>query len=306
MPHGFSSSKGNRMRAVLVAVAVVAVVAGCTSRSDRPPPRGAPTMSVTEAEAPPETGSDDEPEESQDPDNDPVPDIDESAYVGGGFAGVGAGGLGTIGYGWADDSGAAIGHLTVDHLVRDTSTPDAVESDHVDFQETPNFPVPPNPRVPVLKTTGNADVALIGPVDAKLAPVVELTDGTKLIATDYADAGEIKVGQRVCHSGQNEVTATMHEVCGLVVSVGATSNCTPKNGSSTCVVSVKSERTDGYPGDHGDSGAAAYTYNPNGTITIVGTYKSANTGTGTGDFEPTYAAMEAFGGHPFTTRDLAG
>jgi hypothetical protein len=306
MPHGFSSSKANRMRAVLVAVAVVALVGGCSSTSEGSQPRSAPTMSAAEAAAPPESAPDDEPEETQDPADIPVPEIDGSAYVSGGFAAEGAGGLGTIGYGWADDSGTAIGHLTVDHLVRDTRTADAVESDHVEFQATPNFPMPPNPRVSVLKTTGNADVALIGPVDDNLAPVVQLTDGTRLIATDYADAGEIKVGQRVCHSGQNEVTATMHEICGVVVSVGATSNCTPKNGSSTCVVSVRSERTDGYPGDHGDSGAAAYTYNPNGTITIVGTYKSANNGTGIGDFEPTYAAIEAFGGHPFTTRDLTG
>ena len=153
----------------------------------------------------------------------------------------------------------------------------------------------------MLKTTGNVDVAVIGPVDDKLAPVVELSDGTRLIATDYADAGEITVGQRVCHSGQNEVTATLHEVCGHVVDVGATSHCAPNNGSSTCVVSVRSDRADGYPGDHGDSGAAAYTYNPNGTITIVGTYKSANGGDGTGQFEPTYAAIEVFGGHPYTT-----
>ena len=30
----------------------------------------------------------------------------------------------------------------------------------------------------------------------------------------------------------------------------------------------------------------------------------ANDDTGIGSFEPTYAAMEAFGGHPYTTRDL--
>ncbi|BBY61092.1 chymotrypsin family serine protease [Mycolicibacterium sarraceniae] len=173
-----------------------------------------------------------------------MPDIDESAYVRGGFAADGAGGLGTIGYGWADDSGAAIGHLTVDHLVRDTSTPDAVESDHVDIVATDNFPMPTNPQVPVLKTTGNVDVAIIGPVDDNLAPVVELSDGTRLIATDYSEAGDITVGQRVCHSGQNERTATLGEVCGQVVTVGATSNCKPNSGSSTCVVSVRTDRAD--------------------------------------------------------------
>jgi hypothetical protein len=125
----------------------------------------------------------------------------------------------------------------------------------LEFQPTPNFPMPSNPQVPVLKTTGNVDVAVIGPVDDKLSPVVELSDGTRLIVTDYADAGEIAVGQRVCHSGQNELTATMHEVCGQVVEVGATSHCTPNNGSGTCVVSVRSG----------------------------------------------YAAIEAFGGDPYTT-----
>jgi hypothetical protein len=290
---------GSRIQLAAAAASVIVVLAGCAGRTDPPAPSTQPplaTPSVAEADPPAL--------ESPVPANAPVPDIDASAYVSGGFAADGAGGLGTIGYGWAEDSGAVMGHLTVDHLVRDTSTPDAVESDHVDFHATDNFPMPPNPRVRVLKTTGNVDVAIVAPVDDNLAPVVELSDGTRLIATDYADAGDITVGQRVCHSGQNERTATMHEVCGQVVEVGATSRCVPNNGSSTCVVSIRSDRSDGYPGDHGDSGAAAYTYNPNGTITIVGTYKSANDDTGIGSFEPTYAAMEAFGGHPFTTRDL--
>jgi hypothetical protein len=277
--------------------AVVLVLGGCAGRPNRPASDSqAPLVTPSVANVQPPAKSDQDPTQ--------VPDIDESAYVSGGFAAEGAGGLGTIGYGWADDSGSVIGHLTVDHLVRDTSTADAVESDHVEFKPTEHFSMPAHPQVPVLKTTGSVDVAVIGPVDDKLAPVVELSDGTRLIATDYAEAGQIVVGQRVCHSGQNEVTATLHEICGQVVEVGATSHCVPNNGSSTCVVSVRTDRTDGYPGDHGDSGAAAYTYNPNGTITIVGTYKSANSGDGIGDFEPTYAAMEAFGGHPYTTRDL--
>ncbi|BBY67504.1 chymotrypsin family serine protease [Mycolicibacterium helvum] len=299
---------GRRWQVLAVLTVAAVALVGCASESDGPAAesQASATVSVAEAEAPAEDSPAEEPDATPDPADAPVPAIDESAYVSGGFAAEGAGGLGTIGYGWADDSGSVMGHLTVDHLVRDTSTPDAVESDHVDVKATDNFPMPPNPQVPVLKTTGNADVAVIGPVDDRLAPVVQLSDGTRLIATDYADAGEIKVGQRVCHSGQNEVTATMHEVCGQVIVVGATSHCTPNNGSSTCVVSVRADRSDGYPGDHGDSGAAAYTYNPNGTITIVGTFKSANDNTGIGSFEPTYAAMEAFGGHPFTTRDLPG
>ncbi len=284
--------------------AMVVVLGGCAGKSDSPASESQATVSVAEAEAPAEDSPAKESDATPDPADAPVPDIDESAYVSGGFAAEGAGGLGTIGYGWADDSGSVIGHLTVDHLARDTSTPDAVETGQVEFTPTKNFPMPSNPQVPVLKTTGNVDVAVIGPVDDKLAPVVELSDGTRLIATDYAEAGEITVGQRVCHSGQNELTATLHEVCGHVVDVGATSHCAPNKGSSTCVVSVRSDRSDGYPGDHGDSGAAAYTYNPNGTITIVGTYKSANGGDGTGQFEPTYAAIESFGGHPYTTRDL--
>jgi hypothetical protein len=292
---------GSPLRAAAAIAAMIVVLAGCGSKSDEPASesQASAPVSVAEAQEPAEESS-----ATPNPADAPVPDIDESAYVSGGFAAEGAGGLGTIGYGWADDSGSVMGHLTVDHLVRDTSTADAVESDHVDFTPTDNFPMPPNPQVPVLKTTGNVDVAIIGPVDDNLAPVVGLSDGTRLIATDYADAGEITVGQRVCHSGQNERTATMHEVCGQVVEVGATSRCAPNSGSSTCAVSVRTDRADGYPGDHGDSGAAAYTYNPNGTITIVGTYQSADDNTGIGSFEPTYAAMEAFGGHPYTTRDL--
>lgn len=287
---------GNRLR-VGALLTVVAVLGGCADGTDTTAPSPqASVMTPSVAEDKPPT------EDPDDPTG--LPQIDESAYVSGGFAAEGAGGRGTIGYGWADDSGAVVGHLTVDHLVRDTSTPDAVESDHVDFKPTDNFPMPPNPRVPVLKTTGKVDVAVIGPVDDKLSPVVELSDGTRLIATDYAKAGDITVGQRVCHSGQNERTATMHEVCGNVIEVGATSGCEPNSGSSTCAVSVHTDRADGYPGDHGDSGAAAYTYNPDGTITIVGTYKSADDGTGIGSFEPTYAAMDVFDGHPFTTRDL--
>ncbi len=280
-----------------VAVIAVVVLSGCSSGTGSPAAESRTPSPVTaDARDTPDTASpaDDDPSE--------IPQIDENAYVSGGFAAEGAGGLGTVGYGWVDDSGSVVGHITVDHLVRDTSSPDVVDSDHVDFQATANFPVPPHPQVPVLKTTGNVDVALIGPVDDNISPVVELSDGTRLTATDYADAGEITVGQRVCHSGQNELTATMHEVCGQVVEVGATSHCVPDNGSSSCVVSVHTP--DGYPGDHGDSGAAAYTYNPDGTITIVGTYKSANSGDGVGQFEPTYAAIEVFGGHPYTTRDL--
>ncbi|WP_445165596.1 hypothetical protein ACTXG7_16965 [Mycolicibacterium sp. Dal123E01] len=296
-------SMGSRMRAVVLALAVAAIVGGCSSsRPDAPAPRGPTVMSVTEAEAPPEGAPDDEPDETQDPADAAVPDIDESAYVSGGFSGEGAGGPATIGYGWADDSGAFVGHVTVDHLVRDTRTADAVEGDHVDFVPTEHYAMPTNQQVPVLKTTGDVDVALIGPFDDNVAPVLGLTDGTRLVVTDFADAGEITVGQRVCHSGYNETTATMHEVCGAVAQLGATSHCMANQGSSTCMLTVKTDRADGFPGGPGDSGAAAYTYNPNGTITLVGTYKGVAGAIGL--VEPTYAAMEVFGGHPYTTKDL--
>lgn len=280
-----------------VAAMVAFVSGGCADRGGSPAAESAPVPSPSVAE-------DFVADSSSAAPIAPVPDIDQSAYVSGGFAAQGAGGVGTVGYGWVDEAGSVLGHITVDHLVRDTSTPDAVESDEVDFQQTDNFPMPPNPQVPILKTTGNVDVALIGPVDDNLAPVVELSDGTRLTVTDYADAGEIAVGQRVCHSGQNEITVTLHEVCGQVTQVRDTAHCTPDNGSSTCVVSMRTDRADGFAGDHGDSGAAAYTYNEDGTITVVGTFKSS--ADGIADFEPTYAAMEVFGGHPYTTKDLLG
>jgi hypothetical protein len=292
-----------RRRWFAVVAAVVVVLGGCDSQTKQPAAESqAPPVTPTVADAPsPPEETHDPPGASGDPSE--VPVIDESAYVSGGFAADGAGGEGTVGYGWVDDSGSVVGHITVDHLVRDTSTADGAESDHVDFTPTDNFPMPANPKVSVLKTTGNVDVALIGPVDDNLAPVVELSDGTRLTVTDYAEAGGIVPGQRVCHSGQNAVTVTLHEVCGEVVHVGSTSHCLPDNGSSTCVVSVRTDRGDGFAGDHGDSGAAAYTYNANGTITLVGTFKSS--GDGMAQLEPTYAAMEAFGGHPYTTMDIS-
>lgn len=219
----------------------------------------------------------------------------ESTYVSGGFAAEGGGGTGTIGYGWVDDSGRVVGHVTVDHLVRGSKS--------VEFVSTSNFSDPAHLTVPVIGTTDDVDVGVIAAVADELEPIIELSDGTRLTVTNYARAGGIAVGQEVCHSGQNDVTATLHEVCGDVVSVGATSDCKANNGSSTCAVEVKSTRSDGYAGGPGDSGSAAYTYNSDGTVTVVGTYKAA--GAGTGVFEPTYAAMDAFAGHPLTTKDFA-
>lgn len=224
----------------------------------------------------------------------PVQASAELSYVSGGFAASGGGGEGTIGYGWVDDSGRVVGHITVDHLVRGAKS--------VSFVETSNFAEPTYKTVPVIGTTDDVDVGVIAPVADVLEPVVELADGTRLTVTNYARAGSIVEGQQVCHSGQNEVTATLHEICGQVISVGATSGCKADNGSSTCAVEIKSNREDGYPGGLGDSGSAAYTYNSNGTITVVGTYKAA--GSGTGVFEPTYAAMDVFEGHPLTIHDV--
>ncbi len=291
-----------RWSAIAVAVALLVMSSGCDSESGLPVAQAPPpllTPSVEDPQGEPDITPDDEPTTESDPPA--APDIDESAYVSGGFAADGAGGEGTVGYGWVDDSGSVLGHITVDHLVRDTSTADGDQSDVVDFVPTDNFPTPSNSRVSVLNTTGNVDVALVGPFDDKLAPVVELSDGTRLTVTDYAEAGDISVGQRVCHSGQNEVTVTLHEVCGVVATVGATSHCRANSGSSTCVVSARTDRADGFAGDHGDSGAATYTYNPDGTITLVGTFKSS--GDGFAEFEPTYAAMDVFDGHPYTTMD---
>jgi hypothetical protein len=217
----------------------------------------------------------------------------ETDYVSGGFAAEGGGGLGTIGYGWVDPYGSVIGHITVDHLTRG--------ADAVTYSPSDNFSPPPNATMEVLQSTDDVDVGLIAAAADTLQPVIELDDGTRLTVTGYAHPGDVAVGQPVCHSGHNETTETLHEVCGTVTTVGRTSQCTANNGASTCVVSFVSDRDDGWPGGEGDSGAAVYTYKPDGTVDVVGTFKSSSTDTG--DFEPTYAAMEVFGGQPLTTTD---
>jgi hypothetical protein len=218
----------------------------------------------------------------------------ESTYVSGGFAASGAGGVGTIGYGWVDGMGAVIGHVTVDHLTRGGTS--------IEYSPSANFSTPPITKVAVAASTDSADVALVEAFADDLQPTVKLSDGTALTASGYASAGDIALGQRVCHSGHNEVTETMHEVCGAVIAVGPTSKCVAQDGSSTCVVEARTDRSDGWAGGPGDSGAAAYTYKADGTIILVGTFK-ASSDDGTALFEPTYAAMEMFGGHPLTTLD---
>ncbi len=207
---------------------------------------------------------------------------------GGGFMACTGGfsNCGTIGLPWADGSNNPVGHLTVAHLAE--SEGQVVRS--VAFNGVPET------QMTVTKATHSADIGLVSLVSPDVAPTITLSDKTVLSVTGYAKEGDIKTGQAVCHSGWNSQTSKVHEICGTVSEVGPTDNCRAVGtGSSSCAVLFTASGSVGGPGD---SGAAAYTYKADGTVTVIGLFKGI---TGSrGIIEPTYAATQLFGGKPLT------
>lgn len=207
---------------------------------------------------------------------------------GGGFQACTAVACGTIGYAWADDSGAPVGHVTVAHLVSE-----------VGQQVTSTaFNGVPATTMTTLKSTHDADLSVVSPVSADLSSSITLSDGTVLTASGYASEGDVKTGERVCHSGWNPTTAAMHEACGVADSIGPTAKCRAAGtGTSTCVLLV-APPAGSWIGGPGDSGSPAYSYQPDGSITVIGNYKGTTTD-GKAIIEPVYAAIQIFGGHPY-------
>ncbi|MCU1642204.1 MAG: hypothetical protein JWN03_2479 [Nocardia sp.] len=207
---------------------------------------------------------------------------------GGGFQACTADACGTIGYAWADDSGAPVGHVTVAHLVSE-----------VGQQVTSTaFNGVPVTTMTTLKSTHDADLSVVSAVSSDLSSSITLSDGTVLTVSGYATEGDIKSGQRVCHSGWNGTTATMHEVCGTVDSIGPSAACQAAGtGTSTCVV-LFAPPAGTRGGGPGDSGAAAYSYQPDGSVTVIGNYRGTTT-EGKAIIEPVYAAIQIFGGRPY-------
>lgn len=67
-------------------------------------------------------------------------------------------------------------------------------------------------------------------------------------------------------------TATMRETRGAVDRAGSTDDCRAAGGTSSCGVLI-SYPEGAWGSGPGDSGAAAYRYNGDGTITLVGNDK---------------------------------
>jgi len=214
----------------------------------------------------------------------------DGGTLGGGQPGCTAGrGCGTLGYAWADSSDAPVGQITVDHLVGDTGTPMSYSA----------FKGGSDGAVYALKTTDKADLALMRPIASDLEPLVALRDGTGLTVSGYANEGDIRVGQKVCHSGWSDQAGAVHEICGVIDSVGPAQKCSALLQNpilSTCNVMFRTQNGVSAGGSP-DAGAAVYSYNSDGTIDLVGTMTSTDGGS-VGSFEPTYAAMQIFGGHP--------
>ncbi|MGW5575171.1 hypothetical protein ACWEVD_28545 [Nocardia thailandica] len=211
---------------------------------------------------------------------------------GGGFQGCTDGlfaSCGTIGLPWADSGNNPIGHLTVAHLA---------ERESQRITATP-FNGVPGTTMTVTQATGAADLGVTSLVSTDVAPTLTLSDGTLLGITAYVAVGSLAAGQPVCHSGWNDQTATVHEICGTIADVGPTDNCRAVGtGSSSCAFTFRANNG-GRVGGPGDSGAAAYRYNTDGSVTVLGLFKGIENGD-TGVVEPVYAASQIFGGRPFT------
>lgn len=199
------------------------------------------------------------------------------------------GASGTIGYAWTVDGKTVAGHVTVNHLAGAGAVVTTTAALGV-----------PSVSVRTKQTTDAADLSLIGSIGGNVEPSILLSSGNILYVSKYASAGALQQGQQVCHSGWNETTKKLPYVCGTIVAIGATGNChADGSGSSTCRVLIKG--MNGWVGGPGDSGAAAYIANGNGTITLVGNYKGESAGYGV--IEPVYAAMQIFGGRPYVSAD---
>lgn len=140
---------------------------------------------------------------------------------------------------------------------------------------------------------------MIEPIDEKnVLPTIITSKGKIYIVSGWAREGDIVVGQRVCHSGWNETTQSKGGiVCGTVSQVGPTNNCRAiGTGKSSCAVTFSNN--DGFACGPGDSGAAVWSENLDGSVNLLGTVGAG--GNNTCIFEPTYATSQIFGGRPYT------
>lgn len=196
---------------------------------------------------------------------------------------------GTIGMAWADDNGNLVGHLTVAHLGAGINS----------FVTSTAWDKIPRKNLTVIRTTTQGDVKLIEPVDdSAVIPTLILPDKSDLVISGWAHAGEIHIGDNVCHGGTSANTQKNGGVgCGIVFSVGDTNDCHIEGNYSSCAVIFRS--TDTTFCSPGDSGAAVWKTNSDGTVRVVGTVSSAVGSICT--FEPTYASSQFFSGQPFIT-----